>query len=358
MRDQKIIKSLRKKYSLLVLGWNRQGKSSGNILNTGGMKLFNLKAPSGTEPYGALRLIPYLPLFWIWMFLKICRIRPKCVHACDLSTVAPCYLYKLLFRKRLVFDIFDRYAMAYIPRDRNIFFKVLYYVVNWLEENLAKSSDVLINVSDEMLQTFGKKPKQCVTIMNCSEDHMAHRAKVISNGFKILFTGHIRLGRGLELVPEIVSNLENVQVVITGRMEDKKLLSKIERLPSTNYKGFLEHNEVLDLEAGSDVMMALYDLKLQIQNKFVMGNKLFESMMCGTPIITNVAREIVNETRCGIIVDYNDTQQIKEAIATLRDNPELRKRLGENARNAFLEKYNWKIMEQRLHQIYEHLLLK
>ena len=87
-----------------------------------------------------------------------------------------------------------------------------------------------------------------------------------------------------------------------------------------------------------------------------MGNKLFEAMMFGVPVITNVAQEIVNETDCGIIVDYDNTEQIKEAIITLRDKPEIRKRLGTNGRKAFLEKYNWGLMEKKLYNIYENLL--
>jgi glycosyltransferase involved in cell wall biosynthesis len=209
-----------------------------------------------------------------------------------------------------------------------------------------------------MLQTYKKRPKNCSTIMNCSEDHKINVSKAKSNGFRLLFTGHIRAGRGLEILPDIVKDLKNTELIITGRVEDRNLLKKIDGISNIIYQGFLDHDEVLNLEASSDVMIVLYDLNLQTQNKFVMGNKLFESMMCRIPIITNVAHEIVNETGCGIIVAYDNKEQIKEAIITLRDNPELRKSLGANSRNAFLEKYNWKIMEQRLYKIYDDLLNK
>jgi glycosyltransferase involved in cell wall biosynthesis len=358
MRDQKIIRSLRKKYSLLVLGWNRENTPKDWDNYQSGFKLFNLKAPYGTAPYGALRLLAYFPFFWTWTFVKLFLYRPRCVHACDLGTVGPCYLYKILFRKKLVFDVFDRYAMAYIPANRNIFFKMLYSLVNWLEESFAKRSDVLINISDEMLQTYGKRPKNCSTIMNCSEDRIMNLPRAESDGFRVLFTGHIRAGRGLEILPDIVKDLKDTELIITGRVEDKKLLKKIDGISNITYKGFLEQDKVLHLETSSDVMIALYDLNLQTQNKFVMGNKLFEAMMCGIPIITNVAHEIVNETSCGIIVEYDNKEQIKEAIITLRDNPELRKRLGTNGRNAFLKKYNWNIMEQKLYKIYDNLLNK
>jgi glycosyltransferase involved in cell wall biosynthesis len=40
----------------------------------------------------------------------------------------------------------------------------------------------------------------------------------------------------------------------------------------------------------------------------------------------------------------------------LRDKPELRKRLGTNGRKAFLEKYNWNLMEDKLFAVYDTLL--
>jgi glycosyltransferase involved in cell wall biosynthesis len=90
----------------------------------------------------------------------------------------------------------------------------------------------------------------------------------------------------------------------------------------------------------------------------VMGNKIFEAMMCGVPIISNVACELIKEVGCGIIVNYGDLNQIKSAITSLRDNPDLRKTLGANGRKAFLEKYNWNIMERKLYAIYDDLLSK
>lgn len=358
LRDQKIIKSLRKKYSVIVLGWNREGATIQSDNKERDIVLFNVRASYGYERYGTLHFLPYMLIFWMWVFIKLCRYRPKSIHTCNLDSFFPSYIYKILFRKKLVFDVFDRYAMAFIPRNRSLFFRMLYSFVNWIEEEFAKNSDVLINVSDEMLKTYRKRPKNCTAIMNCSEDHMISRSKTQQNDFKILFTGHLRQGRGLELLPDIVKSLKGTQLIITGRVEDKKLLNRIDGISNIIYHGFLDHDKVLDLEAGSDVMIALYDLNLQTQNKFVMGNKLFEAMMFGKPIISNVAQELIKEVNCGIVVDYSNVDQLREAIVTLRDNPELCKRLGDNGRKAFLEKYNWNIMEQRLYKIYDSLLKK
>jgi glycosyltransferase involved in cell wall biosynthesis len=58
----------------------------------------------------------------------------------------------------------------------------------------------------------------------------------------------------------------------------------------------------------------------------------------------------------GIIVEYNDKPEIKNSILRLRDNPDLRSRLGKNARRAFLDKSNWKNVEKELFLLYKDSL--
>jgi glycosyltransferase involved in cell wall biosynthesis len=353
IRDQKIIKSLSKKYPIMVLGWDRGrelSKRRKSDIYPSNFKLFNLRAP-----FGAPSLLPYLPIFWTWLLVKLAWYRPKVIHACDLEAMPPCYIYKRIFKCKLIFDVFDRQAMAYIPL-KNIFFKRLYSLTNSFEERLAEGADVLVTVSEELSDTFKRKPKNCVPILNCAEDYSIHRKSEKENKFLIAFTGHVRRNRGLERLVAAIKDLKAVDLVVTGRVEDKELLNEIHTVPNVKYLGFLEYREVLAIEAGSDAMVALYDLDAYTQNKYVLGNKLFEAMMCGVPIITNVATKIVNETQCGVIVDYNNIDNIREAVLNLRDNPDLKKRLGENGRHAFLQKYNWNLMEHKLFTIYQELL--
>jgi glycosyltransferase involved in cell wall biosynthesis len=60
-----------------------------------------------------------------------------------------------------------------------------------------------------------------------------------------------------------------------------------------------------------------------------MANKILEAMMCGLPVITNIAQEFIHNTSCGIVVEYGNVNQIKQAIVSLKENPQLRKSLGE-----------------------------
>jgi glycosyltransferase involved in cell wall biosynthesis len=127
-------------------------------------------------------------------------------------------------------------------------------------------------------------------------------------------------------------------------------------VPNAEYVGFLTSEDALSLEANCDVMITLYDPEDPISH-FSMGNKMFEAMMLGLPIITNVATELIrDEIACGIVVDYNNASEIRSALVRLRDNKQLCTQLGENGRNAFLHKYNWAVMEENIYKIYDRLL--
>ena len=364
-RVRKIASSLGRKYDVLVLGWNRE-QASKEIINDyiARLKLFNLRAPLGKSS-----LLLYMSLFWIWTLINLVLYKPKVVHACDLDTALPCYLYKIVFRKRLVFDVCDRYAMAHI----NPKLRMVYYMVNLCEQLIAKHSDVLITVAEKLLMTFKNRPKLTALIMNCAYDdnyvignqntqhlNKKHRIEeeeeIDDNVFSLLYTGNIVRNRGLEIVSCAIKDLKCIRFIIAGKPVDKRFLQELVHVPNVEYKGLMLYRDALELNYKSDAVVILYDLSIP-NNKFAMPNKLFEAMMYQLPVITNVAPELVrDEVGCGIIVDYNDIHQIKNSIITLRDNPGLRMEMGRNGREAFLRKYNWTSMERELLGVYKNLL--
>jgi glycosyltransferase involved in cell wall biosynthesis len=364
-RATKIIRSLNKRYRTSAIGWNREGifiKESQKTLPIN-VDLFDMKAP-----FGKKSLVAYFPLFWIWVLFCLFSKRPRAVHACDLDSLIPAYIYKTIFRKKLVYDVFDRYAMSKIsPKSR-----LLYSFVNSLEDILGSKADVLMTVSEKLLDTFHKKPANCAIVMNCPErpeqevqDQIMGRSNIEDDDrsdnstMTIVYTGAVVKKRGIERVIEALQGLSHIRFVIAGRVLDDELFNYISTSKQSinnniKYEGLLTPSDAIALEARSHVMAILYDPDRPI-NKFAMPNKLFEAMMLGIPLITNVAPEIVSEANCGIMVDYNDISQIKAAIISLEDKG-LRTKLGKNGRKAFEEKYNWNMMEDELFKVYSDLL--
>jgi glycosyltransferase involved in cell wall biosynthesis len=358
-RVTKIVTSLSKKYSVIALGWNRDAISQEKINNyVVKLELFKLKTsvwkPSLVRIF--TRLLIFFPPFWIWTFIKLLSVRPNVVYACDLDSIPPCYIYKILFRKKLVFDVFDRYAMTSIPKN----FKKLYSTINSLEEFFSKHADVLIVAGGQkVLETFVKRPKYFTVILNCPEDYLpsdnAKMSELKDNDLKIVYTGGVRKDRSLLSIAKAISTLNNIQLIIAGPIMDNTVLQKMQETANVKYEGLLEPMESLGLEASSDIMIALYNPEI-LWNHITLPNKLFESMMCAIPIITNIAQEIVTETGCGLIVEYDNVDDIRQTILKLKDDRQLRQSLGENGRRSFLHQYNWHIMEQRLYKICDDLL--
>lgn len=347
-RVQKIVRSLCKRYSTLSLGWDRERLLSGSEdQKFGNLKVFRLRAP-----VGKFSLIAYLPLFWLWVLLKLLAYRPKVVHACDLDTVLPCYIYKIIFKKRIIFDVFDRYAMAFIPLKS----KRLYSAVNSIEELFSRNADVLVTVSENLMQTFHRTGEGTSIILNCPENYIIDAKTNKKNKiFTLVYTGAIVRNRGLEKLVSVLRSLTDVQLIIAGKVIDEALFDQVRALPNTVYAGILHPSDALAFEASADVMVVLYSLDDPINN-YAMPNKIFEAMLLGLPIISNVASELINEANCGIIVEYNNLEEIKSSIVQLKNNTELRNRLGRNGHKAYRQKYNWERMEYKLYSIYESLL--
>jgi glycosyltransferase involved in cell wall biosynthesis len=329
------------------LGWNREGVSNDEIRNPNAkLELYNLKAP-----YGHKSLIFYLPFFWVWVFFKLARLKPKVVHACDLDTVIPCHIYKSIFRKKLIFDVFDRYAFAYISEND----KTLYCIVNSLEEKYARKADVLVTVEKNIRDTFKQSPKKHVIIRNCPDDVKISKSSQTGVKLRLVYTGAIVKHRGLEKIVDAIKDLDSVELHVAGRVLDQKLLDKILQHSNVLYDGLLLPEDALALEANSDVMIVLYDQNIAI-NRVANPNKTFEAMMFGIPVITNVTPELIAETQCGVLVDYNDLQQIRKSVIEMRDNLEFRQKLGRNGRKAFEQKYTWNNEENVLYKTYNELL--
>ena len=81
--------------------------------------------------------------------------------------------------------------------------------------------------------------------------------------------------------------------------------------------------------------------------------------MLAKPII--VAKDtnmdtIIQDVNCGIVVNYGNENDLETALARLANEPELTFELGANARKAYEGKYSWRIMAERLINLYRNVI--
>jgi len=350
-RVQKIARTLSKKFTVAILSWDREGKLKHieKIEQNLWAKRFKFRAP-----YKKVHLALYLPFFWLWVLSNLFALKPRIVHACDLDTVIPSFIYKVLTRAKLVFDSFDKYAIM-VSR-----YGILSKIVEIVENILAYKSDALIVASKDRLSTYGKfLPKFVEVIMNCPDDSLIRHSEQKpepkiekkTDELVLVYAGTISRDRGLLILKEAIKGLKDVRLVIAGRDVDGTLKELI-REPNVQYVGILPYEDVLRLEMQADVIPVLYDPREPI-NRMANPNKLFEAMMLGKPVITNVCRDIISECKCGLITEYN-VKSVRKAVLLLKSNNVLRKKLGEAGYYAFKRKYNWRYMEKKLFKLYEN----
>ncbi|WP_083523454.1 glycosyltransferase family 4 protein [Methanofollis ethanolicus] len=148
-----------------------------------------------------------------------------------------------------------------------------------------------------------------------------------------------RVDRLIRVIPDVVSQINNVMFVIVGDGDERTSLENmVDNLGVRNYvtfTGTIPHDQVKYYLNSADIFVSLYD----ISN---VGNPLLEAMMCGRCIVTlNTAAtgDIIENNKNGLILDITSLHMLPRIMLELLEDEDLRIRLGKNARMYALEHF-------------------
>jgi glycosyltransferase involved in cell wall biosynthesis len=356
----KIAKSLSQNgYNVKLLVWDRQNTLK--VKNDEGYEIcrFKFKAPSDK-----LMALFYLPIWWIYEIFFLLKEDCNVIHTCDLDTLVPAILVKLVKRVKLCYIIYDFYADNLADGKFILLRKHIRSLVASIEKFGIRFVEILFLVDKSRYQEVeGAKINNLVYIYNSPPDYFDVKQEKESRDAEIqiiiFYAGNITKFIGLQYMIKAVQDLDNVKLIMSGPIGDNELIEKsISQSGKIQYLGWLPtYKDVIKKTLEADILFRFSDPKVP-KSKYASPNKLFEAMMCEKPIIvtddTSMAN-IVREENCGLVVSYGDIDAIKEAIIKLKNNPDLRQRLGKNGRRAYEEKYSWDIMEKRLINAYKKI---
>lgn len=358
----KVAKALsRNGYDVRLLVWDRQNTLKGKSGDGYTICKFGLKAP-----YNKFTVLFYLPLWWIYEFFFLLKDKCNVIHACDLDTLVPAIVAKLIKRVPLCYTIYDFYANN-LPDGR---FQLVRNLIRSLLARVEKLgigfAEIIFLVDESRYEEVrGARINKVVYIYNSPPDHFevkrGHESRERTE-IAIFYAGAISKWRGLEHMIKAIEDLNNIRLIIAGTGPDKDLLenqtagarSKIQ------YIGWIPYKEIIKRTLEADVLFAFYGPEMPA-SKRASPNKLFEAMMCAKPIIASDGSsmaDIVREENCGLVVPYGDIAAIREAVLKLKNDSQLRQTLGQNGRRAYEGRYSWRIMEQRLLDSYQQLSSK
>ncbi|WP_322508826.1 glycosyltransferase family 4 protein [Anaerolinea sp.] len=279
------------------------------------------------------------------------------LHACDFDTILPALWAGRLYGKRVVYDIFDFYA-DHLRRTPG-------WIKNWIRRRdlraIGQADAVILCDDARREQIAGSHPRRLEVIYNSPEDERDFLPTFQPSPKGVLrlsYVGLMHVERMLLEMLDVLTRHPQWTLDMAGFGGDEPvILEKLRTLPNALWHGRVPYRKALELSQNADVLFALYDPGV-INNRYSSPNKLFEAMMLGKPIVvareTNVDR-IVEEWGMGIAIPYGDVDALDEALSRLADDPELRERMGKAARRAYETRFGWKVMEQRLMDLYREL---
>jgi len=228
------------------------------------------------------------------------------------------------------------------------------FIKRLFQRTLLKIANKIISVShkarENCMALFNLSGKNIFVVHNgidiemISKSAQENKIELLQNKFRILFNGRLIYRKGLDvllkalvIIARELESLKNIELLVIG---DGDLTDQ--------YKQFIKennlHNHVLFLGEKTNPFpyFLLSDVFVLPSRSEGFPNALLEAMALGLPVISTDCEtgpaEIINNNN-GIIVPVDNYQELANAILKLYTNEKLLKKLGINAKETTIQKY-------------------
>lgn len=222
-----------------------------------------------------------------------------------------------------------------------------------LERGLAAHVTVGRRSADELAALTGLKRARLVTIHNGVPDvepeHVARRS-----GFVVGSLGRLHSQKGYDVLVDALARLDGVSAVLVGDGEERQLLE--DRAAVAGVRDRLTIGGWVD---DARRHLGSFDLFVLPSRFEAFPLTVLEAMLAGLPVVAtdvgSVAEAVVGGST-GLLVPPGDVAALALAIERLRDDPGLRRRMGERGRRRTLDLFMADAMASRYEALYQELL--
>lgn len=174
---------------------------------------------------------------------------------------------------------------------------------------------------------------------------------------KSIYVGGLSEVRGMSSMVaagKMLADREAYSLVLAGKFRPASMEAEVVQEGFVEYVGEVKPDQVPRLLAGADVGIVLlapfrsYAEALPI--------KLFEYMAAGLPVIASkfgIMKQIVTNAGCGLLVEPEDVEGLRDAQAYIFDHPDEAEKMGARGREAVEKHYNWERQASKLTEFYE-----
>ncbi len=307
------------------------------------------------RPWNALNLL----MWWRQAYRLALAVnregRLDVIHCHDLDTLPIGTRLKRKLRIPLIYDAHEVFGYMVTGSLPGWMVKMIFR----LEKRLVNRADRIISTSEAHRQYFESISNRLITmIMNCKPlQGTQYRAPEGDEEMTVLYVGGLWASRMIGGLVAAVKGLAGVRCIIGGIGHPnyvRALEEECGKTPNAAFVGRVPVDQVIPMTMKADCVVLMVNPEYRNDSR-ALGNKQFEAMVCGRPIICTMGThsgDVTEQEEVGLAVEYSE-EALREAIIRLRDDPALRERLGRNALKAAIEKYNWGNEEEKLVELYE-----
>ena len=253
--------------------------------------------------------------FFNWFILRYLwkhRKEFNIIHACDFDTIMPAIIMKLLFRKRVIYDIFDWFVDS-----RNFNNKILKSIILSLEKFCLKRADVVVICDEERILQLNHVPKVLWVLPNIPHFNQSElQLESTTDGQESLvlsYVGVLSDDRGIDNLLEVVKTMPDIKLNIAGfGILEPKVKAYSEKYENIHFYGSVPYPVGLNIMNQSDIIVAFYEKKVK-NNIYAAPNKYYESLFLQKPLLTTAGTAVGNK-----VEKYRTGFAIEEDINSLR----------------------------------------
>lgn len=224
-------------------------------------------------------------------------------------------------------------------------------------DRVLAMADVFLVLAPEWKRFFAKITDENRIIVFPNAIRIPESVKKQYGQHKILFLGRICRNKGIgelfQVIPDLWKKFPDFRVYLGGIWEDEELRRQAEDLKGCVIcPGWL---------TGKDKAQYLQDCDIFVLPTYFEGQpvSVLEAMAHGCAVVaseTGGIPQMISHGETGILVRPGDVQSLREGMERALEDPELCRRLGENARRRAEQEFSMEQNMERLLQIYRKVL--
>lgn len=316
--------------------------------------------------------------FFLFLSLILHLSKYDVIYARDFHTVIIALLPRLIFRKKLVYEINGIAHEEQKLKEPSALNRTLVYVIKIMERLATKYSDRIVSVTPQIAfylkVHFSCQPNKIEIVGNGVDTKKFHpiqdefllmnlknRLGIGQRDIVIIFVGNLAPWQGIEslieIAPFLVKEIENIRFLIIGdgilRDEFERKVNLLEISDYFIFTGTVDYEQI-------PLHINISDICVLPKRRLKSGYsplKLYEYMACGKPVIASRVEglEFIESEGVGLLIDPENMKSFKGAISSLIENSVKREDMGRRGLQIANNRFNWDSRVANIEKILKEL---